>query len=123
MSGGPVVVVAGALGGFVALHSRPPLTGHTIGPSFDPAHPAAVLSPAFADVLGHRFVQEDAGETVPAACVALPQGQFRDVTSCPVTGTPASMYASGFDWHAPFGQSPMSIVWRCGPVAQPLMPE
>jgi membrane-associated phospholipid phosphatase len=62
-------VIVGALGGYAALHAQPPLQGTAIGPQFDPNQPAAILSPAYAPALGRRFVQEDAGETVPAAWV------------------------------------------------------
>lgn len=64
-------VVAGSLGGFAAIHSLTPASQSGIGPSFDPAHPAAILNPIYADKIGRKHVQEDVGETVPALYVGV----------------------------------------------------
>ncbi|MSP92717.1 MAG: phosphatase PAP2 family protein [Myxococcales bacterium] len=67
-------IVAGSLGGFYAIHSLTPSAQSGIGPSFDAAHPAAILKAEFADQTGRKHLIEDKGETVPAAYVgaALP---------------------------------------------------
>ena len=62
-------IVAASLGGFYAVHRLAPPVGSGIGPSFDPAHPAAMLDPALASQIGRKHLIEDTGETVPAAYV------------------------------------------------------
>ena len=62
-------IVGASLGGFYAIHRLTPPAGSGIGPSFDPAHPAAMLDPALSGKIGRKHLIEDKGETVPAAYV------------------------------------------------------
>lgn len=64
-------IIAGSLGGFGAIHSLTPSAQSGIGPSFDPAHPVAILNPIYADKIGRKHLQEDVGETVPALYVGV----------------------------------------------------
>ncbi len=63
-------IIAGALGGFLAVHSLSPSEGG-IGPAFDPAHPAAILDAKYAGSVGRKHRTEDTGETVPALWVGI----------------------------------------------------
>lgn len=63
-------VIAGAMGGYLALHSLSPSEGG-IGPRFDPAHPAQILDPKYSKDIGRKHLTEGAGETVPTLWVGL----------------------------------------------------
>lgn len=64
-------IIAAALGTVAGLRQFDVPAGAGIGPSFDPAAPAAILSPAFSDRIGRKHVYEGRGETVPAGHVGL----------------------------------------------------
>jgi len=64
-------LIAGGVGLYAGVHAMEVPAGAGIGPSFDPAKPAAILDPSLSDRIGRRHLTEGSGETVPTERVAV----------------------------------------------------